>query len=102
MLSFFKHAIISCFRKHLIRELWLNVCMMMLRHILVVLCEMLSWPAGLSDLKPLDFYMWTPKPLNPLMHAAPVDTEKALYRSIMVACGTLRIHLAISEPCSGP
>jgi hypothetical protein len=104
-----KMSISTRVRKHLIRELHLKECMMVLRHILAMLCEMFSityhdgwtgrggptaWPPRSPDLNPLNVYLWGH--LKTLVYAAPVDNEEAFHRTVG-ACQTIRSYPGIFE-----
>jgi hypothetical protein len=81
-------------------KLQLNECMMILRALLAVLCEICHnrwtgrggptvWPPRSPHLNPLDFNLWGH--LNTLMYAPPVKNEEALNHRIVDACQTIRI-----------
>jgi hypothetical protein len=80
-----------------------GTCMMVLRHLFVVLCEMSSitsimtdgpgivWLLRSPDLNPLDLYLWGH--LKALVYTAPVDNEDTHNH----ACQTICDYPAISE-----
>jgi hypothetical protein len=54
-----------------------------------------AWPPRSPDLDPLDFYLWGH--LKPLVYAAPVDKEEALYHRTVDVCRTIRNYPGIFE-----
>jgi hypothetical protein len=107
-----KLSITTCVRKYFICELWLKEywkCMMVLRHILAVMCEMFfssichdrqidtggptAWSPTWPVLNPLDCYLCGH--LKSLVYAAPVDNEEALHHRTADACQTIRNYPGI-------
>jgi hypothetical protein len=86
-------------------------CLMVLRHILAVLCEMFSVKPIMTDgnvaevplhdlrsrtdLIPLHFYVWGN--METLVSAAPVENEERLHHCSVDACQTVIVYPDISE-----